>query len=211
MLNNFFNKIKKKLALQLYNELLHYQNLDFSVEPEKRYHELALISENTNFSKLARIYNQLNDRTRIRIGSNCIISGDLLTYAHGGDIEIGNFVFIGENSRIWSALSIKIGNNVLISHNVNIHDNNSHPLDSKLRKEQSEIILTKGLPNINYGTKEQRIIIEDDVWIGYNASISKGVVLGKGSIIGAGSYVYSDVLPYSVMMGNPAKAVSKTQ
>lgn len=46
------------------------------------------------------------------------------------------------------------------------------------------------------------IIIEDDVWIGYDALIMPGVTIGKGSVIGARAIVTKDVPPYSIYVGN---------
>lgn len=51
------------------------------------------------------------------------------------------------------------------------------------------------------------IVVEDDVWIGDHSIILSGVTLGQGAVIGAGSVVTKDVLPYSVVVGNPAKVV----
>ena len=48
---------------------------------------------------------------------------------------------------------------------------------------------------------DQDVIIEDDVWIGQNAIILKGVRVGEGSIIGAGSVVTKDVPPYTIHVG----------
>ncbi len=53
------------------------------------------------------------------------------------------------------------------------------------------------------------IIVEDDVWIGYGSIILSGVKIGKGSIIAAGSIVTKDVMPYSIVGGNPAKLIKK--
>uniref|UniRef100_UPI00313FFBA6 DapH/DapD/GlmU-related protein n=1 Tax=uncultured Nitrospira sp. TaxID=157176 RepID=UPI00313FFBA6 len=55
--------------------------------------------------------------------------------------------------------------------------------------------------------KYERIVIEDDVWIGANAIILKGVRIGKGTIVGAGAVVTKEVPPYSVVVGNPARVV----
>lgn len=51
------------------------------------------------------------------------------------------------------------------------------------------------------------ISIGSDVWIGRNATILGGVSIGHGAIIGAFSVVASNVLPYSIMVGNPAEAI----
>lgn len=52
-------------------------------------------------------------------------------------------------------------------------------------------------------------IIGNDVWIGQNATILPGVQIGDGAIIGANSVVGSDVAPYTIVVGNPARMVKK--
>lgn len=51
------------------------------------------------------------------------------------------------------------------------------------------------------------IIVEEDVWIGARVTLTQGVVIGRGAIIGAGSVVRTNVPPYAVVIGNPAKVV----
>jgi acetyltransferase-like isoleucine patch superfamily enzyme len=50
-------------------------------------------------------------------------------------------------------------------------------------------------------------VIEDDVWLGAGVTVVDGVTIGKGSIIGAGAVVTSDIPPYSIAVGIPAKPV----
>ena len=52
-------------------------------------------------------------------------------------------------------------------------------------------------------------VIGNDVWIGQNAVILPGVHVGDGAIIGANSVVGSDVAPYTIVIGNPAKVLRK--
>lgn len=52
-------------------------------------------------------------------------------------------------------------------------------------------------------------VIGSDVWIGQNVTILPGVYIGDGAIIGANSVVASDVAPYTIMAGNPAKLIRK--
>ena len=52
-------------------------------------------------------------------------------------------------------------------------------------------------------------IIGNDVWIGQNATILPGVRIGDGAIIGANSVVGSDIEPYTIVVGNPAKPIRK--
>jgi len=152
------------------------------------------------------ITNGTGDRTRIQIGKNSLINGWLLIYNHGGKIKIGDDCFIGPDTKIWSACSVEIGNKVLISHNVNIHDNNSHPLNSKERHDDFKYIFKNGL-NIEANYSERPVIIEDDVWIGFNAIVLKGIRIGRGAIIGAGVIVTKDIPPFAVVVGNPARII----
>ena len=51
------------------------------------------------------------------------------------------------------------------------------------------------------------IIVDDDVWIGYRSTVLSGVHIGQGAVIAAGSVVTSDVPPYAIVGGVPAKVI----
>jgi acetyltransferase-like isoleucine patch superfamily enzyme len=154
----------------------------------------------------AIIINNLHDASRITIGACTHVKGELLTFGHGGKIAIGEFCFIGEQTRIWSAKEITIGDRVLISHNVNIFDNDTHPVNPQARHEQFKQIITTGQPK-SIDLRERPVIIADDVLVGCNSIILSGVVIGKGAIVGAGSVVTRDIPPYTIVVGNPAKVI----
>jgi acetyltransferase-like isoleucine patch superfamily enzyme len=154
----------------------------------------------------ARIRNLLKDNDRINIGDETIVKGELLVFAHGGKISIGEWCYIGEGARIWSAALISIGDRVMISHNVNIFDSLTHPLSAKARHRQFVAITSVGHPsNIDLGEKD--VIIGDDVLIGTNSTILRGVSIGRGSIVGAGSVVTHNIPPWTIVAGNPARLV----
>jgi acetyltransferase-like isoleucine patch superfamily enzyme len=167
------------------------------------------IDKSSKILPTAGIRNYQRDKSKIQVGAFTMLAGELMIFKHGGKIAIGDDCFIGENTRIWSAKEINIGNRVLISHNVNIHDQNSHPLDSLERHKDYQLIFENGLPG-NVPLNEKEVIIEDDVWIGFNSSILKGVRIGKGAIIGANTVITSDVPPYAVIVGNPPKIIKQT-
>lgn len=152
----------------------------------------------------ARIHNKHASKKAIRIGENTQILGELMLFGHGGDISIGDFCYVGEHTRIWSALKINIGHRVLISHNVNIFDSLTHPISAGNRHLQYLHIITKGHPK-QLQLDEASIDIRNDVWIGTNAIILRGVTIGEGAIVGAGSVVTKDVAPWTIVAGNPAK------
>jgi virginiamycin A acetyltransferase len=54
-----------------------------------------------------------------------------------------------------------------------------------------------------------RTVIGDDVWIGFGAVVLSGVTIGRGAIVAAGSVVISDVQPYEIVAGNPARHVGR--
>jgi acetyltransferase-like isoleucine patch superfamily enzyme len=168
----------------------------------------AVIGQGTVIDKSAVLQNNTGNRNKIVIGEKCLVKGYVLVYNHGGEVVVGNHCFIGEDVRIWSARKVSIGDRVLISHNVNIHDNNSHPLSPGDRHKDFVHIFSNGLPAVaNYNEKE--IIIEDDVWIGFNCTIFKGVRIGKGAIIGACSVITKDVPPRALIISDVKQHIIK--
>jgi acetyltransferase-like isoleucine patch superfamily enzyme len=154
----------------------------------------------------ARVINNLKKKEAIKIGAFTHIRGELLTFAHGGKIEIGDYCYVGENTYIWSGKSVRIGDRVLIAHHCNIFDNDTHPFDPVERHRQFKQIITTGQPR-QIDLKDEQVIIEEDVLIAANVTILKGVRIGKGAIVGAGSVVTKDVASYTVVAGNPAKFI----
>ena len=144
----------------------------------------------------------------IIIGNHCHIRGQLLVFPYAGKIEIGDYCYLGEGSRIWSENCVTIGNRVLIAHNVDIHDSNDHPLDYKERHQHYCDILKVGFLE-KYNLCSKPIVIEDDAWIGFGAAIMKGVTIGKGAIVAAHAVVTKDVPPYVVVAGNPAQIIKR--
>ncbi len=121
-------------------------------------------------------------------------------------IRIGDRCYIGK-SHLVAAESIEIGNDVIISWGVTIVDHNSHSIKWENRKDD--------IHNWHKGIKNWRDVnvapvkIENKVWIGFNATILKGVTLGEGSIVGAGSVVTKSVPSNTVVAGNPAVIVRR--
>ena len=202
---SIINSIFTKLFLKLVDPTL--------VEQIINRQKIIACQKDVTMNSLSRFYEQAhvdnfqNDKLKIEIGSNTHIRGELLVFAYGGAIKIGDNCFVGEGSRIWSGEKITIGNDVLISHNVNIIDTNSHPLDYKERAKTYVDMLRFGHPRDKGTVITAPIVIEDYAWINFNVSILKGVTIGKGAIVAAGSMVTKDVEPYTIVAGNPAKIV----
>ena len=146
---------------------------------------------------------------RIVIGDNfCMTSGDHINPI-SANIQASFFtdspdakIIIGDNvgmssTRIWIHEGLTIGNNVKIGGGVLLIDTDCHPFDYSVRR------------NSNAGTCSAPIVIEDDVWIGAQSIVLKGVTIGARSIIGAGSVVTKNIPSDCVAAGNPCKILKK--
>ena len=114
-------------------------------------------------------------------------------------IEIGDDVYIGRGAKISAAHAIiRIGSKVMFGPNVLIRGGNHN---------------TGVIGKYMFDVKEKRdfddedIFISDDVWIGGNSTILKGVKIGRGSIVAAGAVLTKSFPPYSIIGGVPAKVI----
>jgi acetyltransferase-like isoleucine patch superfamily enzyme len=118
----------------------------------------------------------------------------LCTWEAGTVLEIGdNFAMTGGS--ICAAEKITIGKNVNVGANSSIVDTDFHPLNPEFRYQHPQ------------EAKTAPIVIEDEVFIGMNCLILKGVTIGRGSVIGAGSVVTKNVPPGIIAAGNPARPI----
>lgn len=165
--------------------------------------------EGTLLAKEANLTNSTGQTTRLKIGSGCLIAGQLLV-EKDGLLEIGHHSYVGPDVRIWSRQEVRIGSRVFISHGVNIHDSDSHSLSSRERHERFLEKIRCGCHLVQENTKSAPVFIENDVWIGFNAIILKGVKVGAGAIVGAGSVITKNVEPFTVVAGNPQRVIGKS-
>lgn len=136
----------------------------------------------------------------IGINRNCMISA--LDY--GAEVVIGNKV--GMSGTVVSAKSsIKIGDRVMCGANTTITDSDAHSLDYRDRNHSDFLDVDE---NWTEPVETAPIVIEDDVFLGSNVIVLKGVTIGKGSVIGAGSVVTKSIPPFVIAAGQPAKIVS---
>jgi len=117
----------------------------------------------------------------------------------GASLKIGSNLGISQAALICH-ISIKIGDNVKIGGGTLIFDTDFHALNSKLRLSHlSDFVNKRKLP----------VVLEDNVFIGANCTILKGVTIGKNSIIGASSVVSKNIPSNEIWAGNPAKFIRK--
>ena len=110
-------------------------------------------------------------------------------------LSIGDHTGINHNCRFTVGKRITIGRYCRISSDVWMFDSSGHPSDPSARQA--------GQPPSS--DEVRPITIGDNVWIGARSLIFPGVTIGEGSVVSAGSVVMSDIPPYTVVMGNPAR------
>jgi acetyltransferase-like isoleucine patch superfamily enzyme len=142
----------------------------------------------------------------IKIGENSIVNCRIAFDDPEGRVVIGRRSYIGASILVCHS-SIYIGDDSIISWGVTIVDHDSHSIYwSKRRADVLDWSSgKKQWENVNI----RPVHIEEKVWIGFGASILKGVRVGRGAVIGAGSIVTNDVLPYTIVAGNPAREIRK--
>lgn len=112
-----------------------------------------------------------------------------------GEVYLGDNIYIAPKFHI-SARNLSIGNNVMIGPNLLLECD-----DHVFQNVGKTIWSTRDFRNIG------SVKIEDDVWIGGNVTVLKGVVIGEGCIVGAGSVITKSLPPYSICVGSPCRPV----
>ncbi|MGH9619858.1 MAG: acyltransferase, partial [Bryobacteraceae bacterium] len=114
-------------------------------------------------------------------------------------VIIGNGVDIGHRVQIVANKEVVIEDQVNIASRVYISDTDAHPRDTESRAQR--------LPPLPEEVRP--VCICRRAWLGQNCMIMKGVTVGEGAVIGASSVVITDIPPYAVAIGNPARVVVK--
>lgn len=176
-----------------------------SSKAKKQVISSCIIGDNYSIEHTAKIELLSSSKDDIIIGKYFNFKGKLISQFNG-KIIIGNHSLLGPNCVIGAVERVEIGDYVLFSNNVICIDNNNHPVNPVDRKIMSHAIEKTPYKFWNY-SRSAPIIIHDNVWIGRNSIICKGVTIGENSIIAAGSVVTKDVPANSIVAGNPAKVV----
>jgi acetyltransferase-like isoleucine patch superfamily enzyme len=85
------------------------------------------------------------------------------------------------------------------------------PIDPVLRRAELEQVPTRAPRRATAHTESSPIQIGKNVWIGFDCCVLPGVTIGEGAVVGARSVVTTDVPPYTVVAGNPARIIKKIE
>ncbi len=145
-------------------------------------------------------------------------------YEHGAHSYLGTMFDVGPRGRVRIAQhallhgvriicddSVEIGDHAMLSWNVVLMDSYRVPRDPEQRRP-----LLRRLPETRPRALEpdrnaRPVVIGANVWVGFGACVLPGVTIGTGSIVAAQAVVLEDVAPYTIVAGNPARAVRELE
>lgn len=175
----------KKIIQKFIAKLYHY-----ALAIDRRMYRFY-IADKQVFSNMG-----VNLRGKIHLYSKNISVGESVSlwpdvYFSGENITIGNNVQIGYGTIIHSSKGVIIGSNTQIAAQCYIIDTNHGTAYGELMQKQP--------------LQSESIEIGEDVWIGAQCTVLKGVKIGSHAVIAANSVVNKDVPPYAIVAGSPAK------
>lgn len=137
---------------------------------------------------------------QILLGKNCRLEHGIYfhydgIYSKGPSIIIGNYVFIGNHTEFNISEKISIGDDCLIAAGCRFIDHNHG--------------IKIGVPIREQLAPKTEIILANDVWLGCNVVVLKGVHIGEGAVVAAGSVVNKSIPAYEIWGGVPAKFIKK--
>ena len=157
-------------------------------------------------SFFGKTYLCFHPSSKVKIGINCTFRSSFFSNTIG--LKQKCYISAGKNAQLFigndcafsgtvinADKSIIIGNRDFCGANVTICDSDRHPLDAKLRV-------------LNHKGEVGSVRIENDVWLGMNVVVMKGVAIGKGTVIAANSVVVKDI-PCNVVAGGIPAVVLK--
>ena len=178
--------LREKLSIYLhtiYTLVLYWPHL--RIKGSVRFRKGLIIRQFLRKKSVLKVFLRGNNR----LGEYTIIQGSgRLTFGEGS--FCGAFCVFGVNQEV------VIGQNVMIADSVSIRDSDHASQDLER-------------PMMQQGLLTQPVVVKDNVWIGYGATILKGVTIGTGSIVAAGAVVTKDVPSLSIVGGVPAAVIKK--
>ncbi len=142
----------------------------------------------------------------LTIGDHCTFDGVHFALGEEARVHIGDYCCFS-NVILLAELELRIGSYVIMGWNATVADTDFHPISPAQRICDAVACSPLGKDLRRPPIVAKVVIIEDDVWIGPNATILKGVRIGAGAFIEPGALVTRDVPARARVMGNPAQVI----
>lgn len=198
-MKKLFYKIYTRLYQGIYFRYCHFMTLIYfqiTGVSYKKFTSIGMPLLDIHYSGICKLGDDLvmvNKAKFATLGKNNRCK--LLVAAHA-TLTLGNKIGMS-NATIISTSSVTLGNNIMIGGGVVIVDNDFHSLNPAHWHTDQDPLHMKSDP----------VIIKDNVFIGMDSIILKGVTIGNNVIIAAGSVVVKSIPDYEIWGGNPAKFI----
>jgi len=123
-----------------------------------------------------------------------------------GRIEIGDYCYFC-NVILLCEMELRIGNYVVAGWNTTLADTDFHPISPAARIQDAIACSPASQARARPAIPMRPVVIEDDVWMGPNVTILKGVRIGAGAFIEPGALITHDIPARARVLGNPAQVV----
>lgn len=137
-----------------------------------------------------------DDSRGIEMGNNCVLSRNNILSCKGGYIKLGDGTNIAQNSLVHSEKAVELGRNTLVASYVYFVGGGNHDFS------RTDVPVIQQ-PSLSRGG----IFIDDNCWFGAGVIVLDGSKIGRDCVIAAGAIVNSDLPPFSVAVGTPAKVL----
>jgi acetyltransferase-like isoleucine patch superfamily enzyme len=147
---------------------------------------------------------------------------DAITIGRGASIYLGNMFDVGPQGQVtigdyalvngaWVVCdaAVTIGEYALVSWNVVLMDTYRVPFEVEARRAAVARVAELERRRLDGGVPARPITIGRGAWIGFDCCVLPGVTIGEGSVVGARSVVASDVEPFTIVAGNPARMIRR--
>ncbi len=137
---------------------------------------------------------------KVIVGKNCTIEHQVY-FKHDGPYTQGKSIYISDNVFIGFGCEFNIKQSVVVKDNCLI-GSGSKFIDHDHGTNSNQLICLQKCPS-------QEIILQEDVWLGANVIVLKGVTIGQGAIVAAGAIVNKSIPAYEIWGGIPAKKLGE--
>jgi acetyltransferase-like isoleucine patch superfamily enzyme len=144
---------------------------------------------------------------RIARGAH-VYSSTIFDVGENGSVSVGVCSMLN-GARLICDARIEIGAFATISWNVQFIDSYRMPFEPSARRRRIQELARYPGWQLQSDAPGAPIVLRDNVWIGFDVCILPGVTIGEGSVVGARSVVNADVPDYTVVAGNPARAIRR--